>query len=1034
MDGDARVKVFVRIRPKLQGAVNALHSNERHHPDAVQRVNDDVVRAVDESRTTSIGEKDIKVTTFAFDGVFDHETPQEELYEATTLDAVDAALQGKNVSVITYGQTGSGKTFTVLGSVGNNPIAGDDALVQANTGLFLRVLADIFRFQRSQSHTHVVVALSVMEVYLESVRDLLGRDPTAAIRVAVGDDSVQLPELTVRGIQSLRDAVKVYHTASGRRVSRATDSNDSSSRSHALFTVDIYQQPVTSSNPEPPTLEAILAARERPPAPAAGRGFQRTASTTPPSPSTSNGSTFSVVAGQPPVVHSKIVLTDLAGSEKMRSANSKGDALEEMKKINGSLTALGNVVHALYEGARHVPYRDTRLTVLLRSCFASPDSRVVLIANVAPTSLTLDETMSTLFFANKVKALKAAGLPAGAGAEFRLAAALLDAQRMVEELGADLRICAAANAPPPDVPGGPFPTLGLTRRMLRGKAGADRVAHLRAEAARLGANQRQRELEENDAEVHRRARESVDDHRALKNRRATEINELRARREDGGVLDTSLAAARATEDRSAAESQQRVTAARDRRAALTAEQTAVRTTLMGVNEKCAAMDAEFRRRYASVEEAWEAESAHFERQEQVHDTVVAINRLVGLHRKTQQGALAGRQEVETKRTELAAAARGAVPSRGSHADPMARPPAPPPPRRSLGSASSASTSTDADGRPLPPRSRPPRKPEPELGIRAPPSPFDSQTLISDVISYAQTGATLIKHGRAGRPHARFFWVQMPPQAEGSASPTQGGGSVGRSSTPLPAASMRSGTPMTASFARSSSVSASTPGSPTNSSLGGGSGGPCVAPRLMWVDEPQEDRRRNFAAAVKNGSFVDLSTVTDIVLGRFTEVFQRNRAEGDDFYISFSVRYRRQEMFDRTLDVVCASDAEMEAWVLALASLCRLTPRYGGLMTPLPPLPVDLPPLDAAATALCHEWHVRPQVYATVARRLRTALDRASRPTLYLTPGDLRYITHMDIFRTSAMLYHFAALGLISVAPEARNYLDYASSSPFLMSA
>src|SRR3989338_2706439 len=96
--------------------------------------------------------------------------------------------------------------------------------------------------------------------------------------------------------------------------------------------------------------------------------------------------------GHPPVLASRITLTDLAGSEKMKQANSKGQAFDEMIKINGSLTALGNVIHALYEGSKHIPYRDTRLTVLLRAAFSSPGSKIVLIANIAPTVITYDET------------------------------------------------------------------------------------------------------------------------------------------------------------------------------------------------------------------------------------------------------------------------------------------------------------------------------------------------------------------------------------------------------------------------------------------------------------------------------------------------------------------------------------------------------------------------------------------------------------------------------------------------------------------
>jgi hypothetical protein len=441
--GTNNVFVAVRIRPRILSALNVAQTAERHMPTGAARIGDDTIRMTDVrnpssptpgssssssviSSSATTGNPDVKTQNFTFDAVFDEDSTQEELYNETTIDSVDAVLQGTSATIMTYGQTGSGKTFTVLGAVSQNPLDGDDVVVK-DTGLFLRVLRDILNYKKQREIvSHVVVCISVIEIYLDNVRDLLGKDASANLKVVIHTDNVEMPELHVEPIHALRDAVACYKKATARRVSRATDANDQSSRSHALFCVEIFQQDKTEANPEPLPLEELLAAREKAKAKAIG------------------GQPFSSgKPGLPPLRHSRIVLTDLAGSEKMKTANSKGEALEEMKKINGSLTCLGNVVHSLFNGAKHIPYRDSKLTVILRSSFATPNAHVVLIANVAPTSLTFDETLSTLFFANKVKAMKSAG--SGGGADYLLESDMLQTLKTADDLCSELRIAKASH-------------------------------------------------------------------------------------------------------------------------------------------------------------------------------------------------------------------------------------------------------------------------------------------------------------------------------------------------------------------------------------------------------------------------------------------------------------------------------------------------------------------------------------------------------------------------------------------------------------
>ena len=470
MEDNRKVFVAVRVRPKLDSAMNATHAAERYHPEAATRIGEDGLRITEGPAKG----KDSKTNMFTFDAVFDKDSSQDEVYEATTLELVDRVLCGCNATVITYGQTGSGKTFTVLGAVNTNPLMHD--VVVPETGLFLRAIRDMLHYRDKHADTHnVAITLSVVEVYLDTVRDLLGRDATAAIRLSVDNDTVTIPDLTVKTIGSLRDAVAVYKAATARRVSRATDSNDTSSRSHALFIVDFYQQAVSQAGDDATSVDEFIAARDKALTKPglALQAAQALAATFPPGSVASQLPPGSLVfpvmtKGRPPASCGRLVLTDLAGSEKMKTVNAKGDALEEMKKINGSLTCLGNVVHALFEGAKHVPYRDTKLTLILRNSFASPDARVCLIANVSPTALSFDETLSTLFFANKVKAMKAP--VAGGGDALKLESDTLALLRTVDELAGDLRIVRAAQ--PDDLP----PTLPACRLYARDGATPGRAS------------------------------------------------------------------------------------------------------------------------------------------------------------------------------------------------------------------------------------------------------------------------------------------------------------------------------------------------------------------------------------------------------------------------------------------------------------------------------------------------------------------------------------------------------------------------------
>eukprot|EP00744_Colponema_vietnamica_P008783 GILI01012523.1.p1 GENE.GILI01012523.1~~GILI01012523.1.p1 ORF type:complete len:613 (+),score=137.36 GILI01012523.1:236-2074(+) len=306
----------------------------------------------------------------------------------------------------------------MLGDVKPNPLEND--LLTANSGIFLRVLSDLMDFKgKRKDKMHVIVGLSCVEIYNDTIRDLFGGKPGDApptLRAIMTADDVMLPSLIVKEVTSLQAVFNEIQLATSRRQSRATDSNAASSRSHCLFMIDIMQQPTTAPAPNLALLQQNAASsasssanKDRPATgsrsttPAGGKDSAKGGA-----PTNELGFTGQIinVPGQAePVYCSKILLADLAGSEKPQKSGVSGAGLAEATAINSSLTALGNVVHSLHEGG-FVSYRVASLTRLLKPTFSQPTSRVLLLANVAPTQLTFDETVSTLYFANKVKAMK----------------------------------------------------------------------------------------------------------------------------------------------------------------------------------------------------------------------------------------------------------------------------------------------------------------------------------------------------------------------------------------------------------------------------------------------------------------------------------------------------------------------------------------------------------------------------------------------------------------------------------------------------
>ncbi|KAG0238950.1 hypothetical protein BGX31_003141 [Mortierella sp. GBA43] len=283
---------------------------------------------------------------FTFDRVFPWESKQKDVFEYSISTIVDDVINGYNGTVFAYGQTGSGKTFTMMG-----PSIDDEE----TKGIIPRIVDRIFSsILAAPSTTEFTVKVSYMEIYMEKIRDLL--NPI--------NDNLPIHEEKSRGVyvkglfevyvSSISEIHEVMRRGGSNRMVAYTNMNAESSRSHSIFVVTISQKNLVDG---------------------------------------------SVKSG-------KLYLVDLAGSEKVGKTGASGQTLEEAKKINKSLSALGMVINALTDGkSTHIPYRDSKLTRILQESLGG-NSRTTLIINCSPSSYNDAETVSTLRFGTRAKSIK----------------------------------------------------------------------------------------------------------------------------------------------------------------------------------------------------------------------------------------------------------------------------------------------------------------------------------------------------------------------------------------------------------------------------------------------------------------------------------------------------------------------------------------------------------------------------------------------------------------------------------------------------
>ncbi|KAM6915456.1 kinesin-like protein KIF3C, partial [Xenentodon cancila] len=286
--------------------------------------------------------------TFTFDAVYDANSKQRDLYDESVRPLIDSVLAGFNGTIFAYGQTGTGKTYTMQGAWRDPEKRG--VIPNAFDHVFTHI-------SRSQSDRQYLVRASYLEIYREEIRDLLDPNHGNAKGLELRESpetGMYVQDLTSCVCKSIKEIEEVMNVGNQARAVGATDMNEHSSRSHALFLIT-----VECSQPGPDGRKHIRVGR--------------------------------------------LNLVDLAGSERQTKTGVQGERLKEAAKINLSLSALGNVISALADGrSGHVPYRDSKLTRLLQDSLGG-NAKTVMVATLGPAQVHYDETLTTLRYANRAK-------------------------------------------------------------------------------------------------------------------------------------------------------------------------------------------------------------------------------------------------------------------------------------------------------------------------------------------------------------------------------------------------------------------------------------------------------------------------------------------------------------------------------------------------------------------------------------------------------------------------------------------------------
>lgn len=360
----SNIQVVVRCRGRNSREVTAKSPLIVDLPNDTYSVSNPTITVnQDQQFSTFINSMNSK--TYTVDQVYGSQADQLLLFDKVAMPLFNDFINGFNVTILAYGQTGTGKTYTMCGNCNTEASVGKlesyNPLLNEMAGIIPRTLNELFKSLESDSGANdYVVKCSFIELYNEDLKDLLN-DDTDRNRLRMfeskkpNSDTLIIQNLQETYINSAIDGLNILRKGLIKRKTASTKLNDVSSRSHTIFTVNLYKK---------------------------------------------QGNEFFKV--------SKMNLVDLAGSENINRSGAVNQRAKEAGLINQSLLTLGRVINSLSDrslsasNTSHIPYRESKLTRLLQDSIGG-QTKTALIATISPAKINLEETVSTLEYASRAK-------------------------------------------------------------------------------------------------------------------------------------------------------------------------------------------------------------------------------------------------------------------------------------------------------------------------------------------------------------------------------------------------------------------------------------------------------------------------------------------------------------------------------------------------------------------------------------------------------------------------------------------------------
>ncbi|KAL5363397.1 hypothetical protein BJX96DRAFT_118370 [Aspergillus floccosus] len=396
-DGKTAVKVAVRVRPPLKPTDPGYELVPQRFQRSMVHVTTPTSLAVDVPQGRKL---------FVFDRVFPETVNQDGIWEYLS-ESVNSFVQGYNVSILAYGQSGAGKSYT-MGTSGPNEQNNPEAMGiipraaqllfeklegpskhnrNSSTGLRTPArysISSTSSFGRQSMDKNWQMKATYVEIYNEQLRDLLlpdstplGDRPTVTIREDT-KGRIILTGLHQVNINSIEDLLGALNFGSSIRQTDSTAINAKSSRSHAVFSLNLVQRKSASNGVTSPKEKRMSMPVE-----------------------IMSGGDASIS------VESKLHFVDLAGSERLKNTGASGERAREGISINAGLAALGKVISQLSsrQAGSHVSYRDSKLTRLLQDSLGG-NAYTYMIACVTPAEFHLSETLNTVQYAQRARAIQ----------------------------------------------------------------------------------------------------------------------------------------------------------------------------------------------------------------------------------------------------------------------------------------------------------------------------------------------------------------------------------------------------------------------------------------------------------------------------------------------------------------------------------------------------------------------------------------------------------------------------------------------------